>query len=159
MSEVRIPYRDRSQPLDGEALSLPDALPDARERRIATQILCDAMATGMRTVGDVIRTFERASPDERRQIVDRARTAAGMETIGREEAGRAFERRLAAPQEAPRDSAGQTAAICSVDGCHGYLPHPNLPGEIALTSARRWTCEKHADQGDFAVRSGPRLAY
>jgi hypothetical protein len=156
MTEIRIPFVDRSQPLDAEALDLPRHLDDPQERRVVTQVIADAMATpGMETMGDLLRAFDCGGG---RELVNTARTNAGLPTIESEEAARAYEaRRRAHTAEAPRDHAGRTPGVCCHSGCSNYLVDPAFPGGPGLTKAARWACTRHADEGDFSDWGPARL--
>lgn len=93
MTEFRLPrYQDRDQPLDATALTeLPRTIEDREEREIARQVLIDAKLDGAQTIGDVVSRFERASPPERREMVDRARESVGLPTLDDIEATERFE--------------------------------------------------------------------
>jgi hypothetical protein len=77
MAVLRLPYRDRNQPLtDPEVLRLSEALEDRAERVTVDRLLVEAMGDpDLHTVGDLLDRIERASPQERRRLVDEGRVA------------------------------------------------------------------------------------
>jgi hypothetical protein len=159
MSEISVPYRSRDDSLadvgaDGRHL------PDVEEREVVRGLIAEAHQLGDRTAGDLLDRLERADPAERRALVDKARLAAGMETLSEIEA---HERWLAAqplPSPAPpRDERGFSFQLCHAPRCSAtpIEPSTGLPGK---TAARRWWCQEHGhlaaegDMDDYEVGSG-----
>jgi HNH endonuclease len=82
--QIRIPFRDRDEPLDADALTdLPAAL-EGEDRDVTRELMVQARLEGARTVGDVLDRVEAVGPRGRRQLLDEARTALGLPTTGRQ---------------------------------------------------------------------------
>lgn len=157
MSEwkIRIPHRDRSQPLDAAALDLPRAL-DGEDRQVARELLLTAaLDPSMSTFGDLLDLLDGASADQRRAILDGARQRAGLPTASRID----FEARFAAVQPRRSRSTGARPQVCGASGCLNRPMNPD--GSDAMSDARRWFCAEHRDQAAPAdlEPTGPRLAY
>ena len=149
--EIRVPHRSRTDSIASVADCASETM-EGEERAVAQRLVFDALARGVTEVGELLDELEAAGPAGRRQLLDQARVNAGLRPTEREEQHREFERANAVipSRSRPRDSRGRTAAVCSAPGCRAMAADPEHPGVIALTTARRWTCEKHRDQGDFS---------
>jgi hypothetical protein len=140
--EVQIPFRNRSQPLDAEAISdLPRALDDREARAVTREILFEAATTGIETVGGVLDRLEAASPADRRRLVNSAREVAGFQTLDRIEGDREFELMQAALPRG-RDEQG-SIRVCAAPDC-GAIPTDRFGAPMAVRD-RRWWCPRHAD--------------
>jgi hypothetical protein len=148
---IRIPYRDRNQPLDAEAVSdLPRALA-GDERTVARQLLMDARGGGALTVGQALDDLERATPAQRRTRLDRARADAGLPTLGalEEQRSRAAANRWPPPPpqtELQRDEQGKAIQTCAAPGCEAVSS--TREGALQPVAARRWHCEEHRGQAE-----------
>jgi len=76
--EIRIPHRDRSDPLSSVGELARHLSPD--ESATVREIVTDAAGAGLTTVGALLNRLEAASPAERRALLDQARTRAGLPT-------------------------------------------------------------------------------
>jgi hypothetical protein len=162
--EIVLPVRSPADPFDPNDLSddIATAISDPAERAVARNVVLHFVGQG-ETVGDVLDALEAASPAQRRALLDRARTDAGLRTIEREEQHRAFEtaNASAAPSQL-RDSQGRVQALCGDPGCRNFEPG-ELPGSIKWVNVRRWWCGQHrhlAADGDLepwrsTLRYGP----
>jgi len=155
--KVRVPYRSRDDSLVdvGAAARVID---DRVERETVRELAAQAHAAGDRTAGDLIDRIERADPAQRRAIVNRARSAAGLQTIEQVDAIRRWE--AAQPEESsapPRDESGFSFQLCHEPKCSAGPIEPST-GLPAKTPARKWWCEQHrhlaADMDDWEVGSG-----
>jgi hypothetical protein len=145
MAVLRIPYKDRSQPLaDPDVLRLPEALEDRAERVTVDRLLVEAMGDpDLHTVGDFLDRMEQASPQERRRLIDEARQAAGLKTFTASEWEAERERgRRAAAAIPRRDGDGRIEASCSHPGCNNFEPDP-VTGLVAMLPVRKWWCPQH----------------
>jgi hypothetical protein len=100
--QIRIPYRDRSDPLT----SVVDAsceLPTDEDRAVVRQLVLGEIVGGSATTaGELLDLVEKAAPDQRRKMLDVARVKAGLPTTGDVE----FEARFKMVQHAARVRAG-----------------------------------------------------
>ena len=145
---IRIPWRSRDEPLDGQAIEeLPRALP-ASDRPVARQLLVEARGAGAETVGDALDLFGRASTAERRAYADAARLAVGAPTLDAEDKRLAGIRasRFPSPPPAPaqRDEEGKAIQTCHADGCEAVST--TAQGALRPVAAKRWWCALHRDQ-------------
>jgi hypothetical protein len=79
--QVAIPYRDRAETLDADAISDLPMAQGGEERAVVRSILVNARLNGAETVGDMLDRLDAAAPAERRRIVDRARAKNGLTTF------------------------------------------------------------------------------
>jgi hypothetical protein len=155
MAELKLPYRDRGQ-------DLLSAIDDAREldgedREIACRLMTDAVLhEGKQTVGELLGDLERATREERRELVDRARSQAGLPSLASVEF-EAEQRRREAAAGPQRDTEGKTHQGCHADGC-SVLPISRTTGAPVAVRARRWYCPQHehlAAPGDMDDWTSP----
>ena len=144
MTEIRIPFQDRAQTVaDAIACNVDRAL-DGEERDIAFQLLLDSPPS--QTMGEL---FDRLDADGR-ELVNKARSELGLESVEELEAHQAFE---AANRNLPpsRDAEGRIFQACHAENCNNF-PTGEL-GEPISVPDRRWFCDQHRDQ------AGPRTTY
>ncbi|MGH2964306.1 MAG: hypothetical protein ACRDMH_02850 [Solirubrobacterales bacterium] len=142
---IRIPWRSRDEPLDGQAIEeLPRALPDS-ERPVARQLLVEARGAGAETVGDALDLFGRATAAERRAYAEAARLATGAPTLDEEARQRASIVASRFPMEAPappqRDAEGKAIQQCHAEGCENVST--SREGALRPVADRRWFCPAH----------------
>jgi hypothetical protein len=77
MSELRIPHRDRSDPVSSVG-ELARHLESPDEAATVRALVTDAAGAGSTTVGDLLDRLGALDPRERRALVDRAQHAAGV---------------------------------------------------------------------------------
>jgi hypothetical protein len=77
--EIRIPHRDRSDPLSSVG-ELARHLESPDESATVRELVTDAAGAGLTTVGDLLDRLGRLAPAERRALLDRARSSAGLPT-------------------------------------------------------------------------------
>jgi hypothetical protein len=149
--ELRVPFRDRSEPLDVDAFAdLPGYL-DSADRGVVRHVLIGARLRGARTVGDLLDDLAGASPERRRELLDEARVEAGLPTTEEVDAEERFRRANdAASLLAGKESPWQ---LCHAAGCD------QVPlGEVGMptaTDVKRWWCPEHrrlAAEGDMEPR-------
>ncbi|MGH2963813.1 MAG: hypothetical protein ACRDMH_00310 [Solirubrobacterales bacterium] len=145
---IRIPWRSRDEPLDGQAIEeLPRALPDS-ERPVARQLLVEARGAGAETVGDALDLFGRATAAERRAYAEAARLATGAPTLDEEDKRLASIRasRFPSPPPAPlrRDANGEAIQTCHADGCE--VVSTTKEGALQPVAAKRWWCAIHVGE-------------
>lgn len=139
---IRLPIRHRDQELVHVAT-------DARvlggeDTAVARAIALGAMVDGLRTAGELLDYLESIAADDRRRILDHARSVAGLEPIDEVEA----RERIAAAW-----SAGPAPPKCAIDGCNAWPAHPG--GGLYFPDVRRWHCPQHehlASAADLAPR-------
>jgi hypothetical protein len=143
MSELKLPFRDRAQ-------DLLSAIDDTREldgedREVARQLMTDALLhEGKQTVGELLGDLERATREERRELVDRARSQANLPSLASVEF-EAEQRRRETTAPPPRDGDGRSIQVCHADGCSTTRVDPATGATLPVLE-RRWFCETHRDQ-------------
>jgi len=168
--EIPVPYRDREQPLVDVRSELRDAPLDETETDLARAVIDEALfREGDRTAGDLLDRLDHADGDQRRQILDRARAAIGLDSVAEVERRRDLaharrndippppSRRAAGP---PRDKEGRAWQSCSAPSCE--VTPTGDDGMPAPSRAVRWWCEGHRDQaadGDLADWQPPALVF
>jgi hypothetical protein len=128
--EIRIPHRDRSDPLSSVG-ELARHLESPDESAIVRQLVTDAAGAGLTTVGGLLDQLEAASPAERRMLVDDARRAVGLPTASAlaAKASREEQSRLLSA------AAGDDVELQLVPGPTGYLDVDALAVERAQARA------------------------
>jgi hypothetical protein len=127
------------------------------QRAIFRQIAFDTLFEGgiETTAGDVLARIENASVEQRREIVDKARTSAGLETIAEIEKRRELVEATRWPPPPPppsgpqRDEYGRAILECAAEDCSEVARDPS--GFPTLSNATRFWCPKHrhlAEPGD-----------
>ena len=108
------------------------------------------------TAGELIELLAEADPAQRRELLDRARLDAGLETTGAIDAKRAHEARDRMPSSRPRrDEAGFALVGCAV--C-STLPLGSCHRIARCSPAVRWHCPEHehlAAPGDLEPWASP----
>jgi hypothetical protein len=100
--EIRIPYRDRSDPLV-DVVDASRELPTDEERAVVRQLVMGEIVGGAATAaGELLDLVEKAAPEQRRKMLDTARVKAGLPTTGEVE----FEARFEMVQHSARLRAG-----------------------------------------------------
>jgi hypothetical protein len=90
MSEwsLQIPYRSRDDSL-ADVADAARELPQGESRDVARQVALGALVDGTAaSAGELLDQIERATPEQRRELLDAARTKAGLPTTGSVEAHR-----------------------------------------------------------------------
>jgi hypothetical protein len=152
--EIRLPIRDRSEPLNAHAFSdLPNALPEDHEREMARQLLLEGRVEhGFGTVGEVADWLEKLDGPARRRVLNRLRQHVGLLTTAEVEQQQRFE---AANENARLTSAKESPwRFCSAEGCN-RIPLDEVTGAPVPTDVRRWWCRAHRDRaqpGDMESR-------
>jgi hypothetical protein len=157
---ISIPHRRRSDPLStvGElARHLP---PD--ERATAREIVTGGVGAGLATVGDLLDRLEAASAAERRVLLDRARSSAGLPSVAEADRAAAARFHVAPVSDEPaRDETGACHPLCAEPGCRAFPVDP-ATGAPQKSRARRWRCHEHragheADMADWvsSIVMGP----
>ncbi len=146
--EIPIPHRDRSQPLIDAIEDLRQAPLKPQERDLAREVLTDALLErGEREIGEVLDRLDRASPDQRRAVRDRARAQLGLVDSGTAEVRERVEaaNRTLRPG---RDTSGKAIQMCPECGAMSSGPS-GIPEPVL---AKRWHCDAHkhlAEPGDL----------
>jgi hypothetical protein len=100
--QIRLPYRSRSDPLT-DVVDAARELPTDEERAVVRQLVLGELVGGSATTaGELLDKIEKAGPEGRREMLDEARTKAGLPTTGTVE----FEARFEMLQHAARLRAG-----------------------------------------------------
>jgi hypothetical protein len=139
--EIRIPYRDRSDPLPAVVDATRD-LQESDDRAVARQIVLRGMTSGVATAGDLLDELNAMSPAERRALLDQARVGAGLPSTA--EVSAAAARKVRAPMinEDARDEVGRALQVCAEVGCKVFPTNPTT-GAHEPHAARRWRCAEH----------------
>jgi hypothetical protein len=88
--QIDIPHRSRDESVVDVLCDDLRAIEDRESRAVARAVLQEAAESGTRTVGEVMDRLNRADPAEVREMLDRARVAAGLETTADVEGHAAF---------------------------------------------------------------------
>jgi hypothetical protein len=89
--QIRLPFRSRTDPLTSVADAARE-LPTGEERAIVRQLVLDEIVGGSATTaGELLDKLEKASPPERRKMLDDARVGAGLLSTATVEAHRRVE--------------------------------------------------------------------
>lgn len=141
--KFEIPFRsedDHISTIGTEARHIDDPV----QREVVRELVGWAATNGAETVGEMLERFEALAPTERREIVDRAREAAGQPSVGAVEAAEASQVFQATTQGLlERDEAGMAWQLCAVCGAQ---PTDDATGAPMKVAATRWHCEAHIDQ-------------
>jgi hypothetical protein len=149
MAEFRLPHRRLDQPILDAISSDLDVLED-EERLVAREVLKEQLLTeGRETIGEVIADLESMERPERRELVERARSRAGLPLLSSVEF-EAEQRRRDAAAPPQRDGNGCSLQVCHEPNCRAFpLDHV---GAHAPHPARKWWCDEHrhlAAEGDL----------
>jgi hypothetical protein len=80
--QINVPHRLRSDSLSNVAVAAR-ALPTDEDRAVCRQLVLREITGGTaKTAGELLDKLEKASPSERRELLDRAREKAGLPTTG-----------------------------------------------------------------------------
>ena len=149
--QLRIPYRDRDEPLDaGSIWALPKLLDSDEDARVTRELLALVCVSGARTVGQVIDVVDSLDADDRRLFIDACRKSAGLRTATEIDARRAYELANAANQA----RGNPMLPYCA----HCNAVPLTETGSLAETRAVRWHCPAHehlAEPGDLEDRPAP----
>jgi hypothetical protein len=138
---IKVPFHDRSDTLADVAFAAND-LPDD-DRLVTQHLVLEAHAAGDDRVGHLLDRLGSMSPRERRQVLDDAREASGLERSEDIDSREAFEHRNRTLPRG-RDPLGRCYQVCHAEGC---TVHPVGPsGEWVPHLAAKWYCEVHRDQ-------------
>ena len=155
MSEIRIPYRDRTDSL-ADLGDLARALPP-EDCATVRGIVLEAATSGMTTAGQVLDALEAMTPDARRRLRDRAQERAGTPAAT---AATACNVTVPPTFDSPRDASGCAIQACAQPGC-GAFPVDGVTGSTMPVPERKWWCAAHrhlAAPGDLEPWTS-RLAY
>jgi hypothetical protein len=153
---IRVPHRDSAEPLSVTAANA--RVLEGDERAIAREIALHArLELGLHTAGELLDHVGALEPHERRQLLDKARAAAGLEPIADVEGRERVEVATAAARRSM--SGGGGFPTCADPECNAA---PVRHGIFYNPAVRRWWCPNHIDQaepGDLEPRgSGLRLS-
>jgi hypothetical protein len=76
---IRLPFRSEADPVSSIGDCARAAGLDAAERGITRELVMQFASDGAKTVRDALDRLDRATPAERRELLDRARARAGLE--------------------------------------------------------------------------------
>jgi hypothetical protein len=151
--QIHIPHHgDRDAPLTDVGFDARH-LEDPEDRAVTREFVLDSMLdSGLETVGDLIDMLSNAGPAQRRELLNKCRLAAGLETVEDVE-GHA---RFVQANEALLYRPHRPVPSCAVCGAHPTtpqgMPDPNIP------AVRRWHCREHvhlAQPGDMQAPPSP----
>lgn len=112
---LRIPFRDRRDSLIDVACAARE-LPDREDRATTRALVIGAqLEDGLETAGQLLDRLEAAGPDERRQLLDAAREAAGLKSASDIDDAERFEM---LQKEAHHRAAKRPVPSCAVCGVH-----------------------------------------
>jgi hypothetical protein len=164
-----IPCRSKRERLDLLSIRETTAvIPDRSEREVITNLLEHLSNNGSRTFGDVLALLDSASPDRRRQLLDRARIEVGLEPTSYIDEQRDLAAARRGDQPLPpsvatarrRDLGGKAWQSCHAPGCEA-VPVDSQGFQVPVR-ARRWFCPEHrhlAADGDLDDWEGPPLHF
>jgi hypothetical protein len=157
--QVHVPHHSRADNLLVVVPSLANELPNPEDRDTARWLAVGAYQDlGLRTAGQLLDHLENCTPDERRELLDKARREAGLPDTETVDAQRRYEAANAAARN--RANANSPWQMCHADGCN-QTPL-NSVGIPCATPARKWFCPAHvhlAGPHDMEPRgSGIRLS-
>ena len=120
------------------------------EHRLVARELAMYAATelGMSTAGELLDHLEASGPAERRELLDHARSRAGLDDTETVDGIRRA--RMASDAGRARAAANSPWQLCHADGCN--VQPMNSLGAPMMVSARRWFCDQHrhlAQPGDM----------
>jgi hypothetical protein len=138
--QISIPYRDRSDSL--AELGFDAGLLGEEDRAVTRHLVLRALLEGDKTTGDLLDRLEAADPTERRELLDDAREAAGLERSEDIDAREAFEARPVvggSSLDGPYDQGGrlQGCAAC------GAIPMHATTGLPIVVADRKYWCPEH----------------
>jgi hypothetical protein len=139
--EIRIPYRDRSDPLSA-VVDATRGLPEGDDRAVARQIALRGMTSGVATVGDLLDELDAMGPAERRALLDQARVGAGLPSTAEVSAAAARKVRAQMINDDARDEIGRALQVCAASDCRTFPVDP-VTGAHAPHAAKRWWCSEH----------------
>ena len=156
--QLRIPYRSRSDSLTSVADAARE-LPTDEERAVVRQLVLDEIVGGSAaTAGELLDKVEKASPAERRRMLDDARAGAGLPTTGEVE----FEARFKMTQHAARLKAGNDhrPMRLAYNETGGIVDLNERDDDIARERAREESLRRvrEARDGERAVEAAERRA-
>jgi hypothetical protein len=154
--QIQLPIRDRSESLSVTASSARH-LPTDEDRQVCRQLVIGALMRGARTVDDFLTELEGLQPAQRRELLDEARGALGLDSTKDVEDLRRYElANTYGHRHAEQTSAWQ---LCGADDCNAS-PVSELGVPIAST-VRKWHCvqHRHLATADDLRPLGPRLGY
>jgi hypothetical protein len=136
---LNIPYHSLEEPLYEIGLSAQHL--EGEDGAVTRQFALDMMLhSDARTVADVVQLVEQAEPAQRREMLNRARTGAGLETVEDVEGRERFE----AANQALLNRPPRPVPSCAVCGANpttsGGMPDLNVP------VVRRWHCGAHSQR-------------
>jgi hypothetical protein len=134
--QIEIPFTTRSSNISAVA-DVARLAQQGDDREISRQITL-ALAGDVTTVGELLDRVEGMTGEERLELLNRARKAAGLPTTHEVDFGREWEETQARARR--RGSSGMQ--ICHADGCKRHPMDPDT-GMPAPTKLRRWHCPEH----------------
>jgi hypothetical protein len=132
--QIQIPHRSVDEPL-AVAAGHCYCLPGQDEVRVTRQLMIQARLDGVAaTAGELIDHLHALEPHERRVMLDAARTAEGLPTIGEMEEDARVSALI-------RPAAGFEMQRCAIADCTATPTNDlGVPVEV---DARRWHCPDH----------------
>jgi len=141
---IQVPYRSRDESLIDVASHVRHQPGQDDDRAVMRPLVISAHIDGVATTaGELIDHIDGLEPSQRRALLDRARTEAGLKPTADVDA----ERRAAATF---RSGGGFTVQRCAIADCVN-MPTNGL-GAIVEIDAQRWHCPAHehlAEPGDM----------
>jgi hypothetical protein len=131
------------------ACHLQDPEDQATARELAVYAMTNSNAE---TIGDVIGMVERATPTQRRALLNKCRTEAGLDTVEEVERRARFE----AFQKELADRPVRPTPTCPA--CGRYPTDPGGMPSANIAPVRRWWCPEHehlAEPGDMDAPALP----
>jgi hypothetical protein len=155
--QIKVPGHPKDRLNPSSIFELSNALEDPEEKAVTRDMLLNAYMGGLRSVGEVLGGLKSLNVDQRRWVLDRLRTKAGLPSTKVVEARREYK---AANQAGAVRSSGYSAwQACPACGC---VPVDENTGVLKPVSVKRWWCEAHrreAAPGDMEpFSSGIRLS-
>jgi hypothetical protein len=150
---IAIPYQSREQTITEALAAGVERALEGEERDVATWLLLQAK---QETMGQLLDHVESLDEDGRRRLLDKARTAAGLDTVDDAEAHRRFEMANAALPPG-RDAEGKVFQGCAAKNCNAF-PQDEL-GIPTPVADRVWWCGRHKDQAGAEDHLPPEVRY
>lgn len=143
--QIQIPFRERSDSLSDVAEAARELPTD--ESRVVRRLVLDTILGGQATTaGELLDKLEKASPEQRRKMLDRAREGAGLKSATRIE----FEREHAQNQRnamarsagspPPRLAYSESGAI--VDLAEQEQERERWEARMGCARSASWTCSR-----------------
>jgi hypothetical protein len=145
--EINIAFREAGDTIAQVVEAIAESGLEPRERAIARQVALDALAERcVLTAGELVAELEHLGADGRRQVLDNAREALGLERSQAIDDREHLEgiRRTARLRSSGRDSQGMALQTCAVEDCSA-MPLDEATGLPKAVCDRHWWCPEHRD--------------